>query len=204
MRRPNLVTSAEKLEFSVRHNRHILHDKIELCSSLLEVGFLEQLLCDHSQNLIVEPIAKEHWMRCRLAKVHEHISAVLALQFFVTFASFLRSLSGWAFSGLSLSLEDCLPRSLEGITVYGTLEFCHVAPFNAFRLCREIFQHLNFCQIAGFSMLDICHTWSFRRRKTKGVIIFFAREILSWESNETFASPFTLNIARRCSSDSAN
>ena len=39
-------------------------------------------------------------------------------------------------------------------------------------------------------------TWSFRRRSTKGVIIFLAREIRSCESNVTLVSPLTLNMAR--------
>ena len=40
------------------------------------------------------------------------------------------------------------------------------------------------------------HTWSFRRRSTNGVIIFFARDTRCCASNVTFESPFVLKTAR--------
>lgn len=50
----------------------------------------------------------------------------------------------------------------------------------------------------------ITHTWSFRRRRTKGVIIFLARDTRSCARSVILESPFVLKTARSESIPSAN
>lgn len=54
------------------------------------------------------------------------------------------------------------------------------------------------------SRVYIMHTWSFRRRRTNGVIIVLARDMRSWDSKLTFVSPLTLNMVRKVSIEPAN